>query len=172
VDGQDELITLLEDWTVGRAVPKSVADVLSVARSLLIDSYLTYEYSLVSVTWGLLALEASLKDCLLSAEEKDRRSFSDLISEAQRLGLITHDEASALGIAAALRNRIVHGYLQPKPLLESYSPKHAVAMLESIHNAVSDLYERALGLARANAHEESESSSNSTGLRAGAIYHR
>jgi hypothetical protein len=143
VDSQDELIAIVDDWTVGQAVPASVADVLNVARSLLIDSYLTYEYSLVAVTWGLLALEACLKDCLLSGEEKDRRSFSHLIAEAQGLGLITHDEASALGLAAALRNRIVHGYLQPKPSLQSYSPKHAVVMLESIHQAVSDLYERA-----------------------------
>jgi hypothetical protein len=139
---QIELVALVDGWTVGPAVPESVADVLSVARSLLIDSYALYAYSLVAVAWGLLAMEASLNGCVPGGERQDRRSLRLLVAEAQRHGLITHDEASALGTAVTLRNRIVHGYLQPKPLGQSYSAKDAVLMLESIHLAISDFYER------------------------------
>jgi hypothetical protein len=153
VGNQPELIALVEGWTVGPAVPESVADVLTVARSLLIDSFVTYAYSLVAVTWGLLAMEASLNGCLPSGEGQDRRSFRRLIGEARRRGLITNDEASALGLAASLRNRIVHGHLQPKLSMQSYTPHDAVVMLEAIHQAVSDLYERAGAQVVANEHE-------------------
>lgn len=137
-----ELIALVDRWTVGPAVPGSVGDILSVARSLLIDSYELFAYSLVAVTWGLLAMEASLNGCVSGAKRQDRRSFGLLVAEARTCGLITPDEASALGTAATLRNRIVHGSLQAKPLAESYSAKDAVLMLESVHLAISDIYER------------------------------
>lgn len=140
---QPELVVLVDDWIVGPTVPESVADVLRVARSLLIDSYLTFPYSLVAVTWGLLATEASLNGCVPSVKRQERRSFRILVAEAQKCGLITDDEASALGTAATLRNRIVHGYLQLKPSPHSYSPSDAVVMLKAIHEAVTDLYQRA-----------------------------
>ena len=48
VSGKSELIVLVNGWAVGPWVPGSIADVLRVSRSLLVDSYVTYEYSLVS----------------------------------------------------------------------------------------------------------------------------
>jgi len=140
------LVARIEAWTVSDAVPESIADVLRVARALLIDSYFIYEYSLVAATWALLATEACLKDCVPRNSDKgpDKRTFGPLIREALRRGLIRQDEADALRGAAELRNRIVHGYLRPKDPGESYTPQDAMVMLESIHEAVSDLYARAL----------------------------
>lgn len=49
---QSALAARVEGWTVCDAVPEPVADVLRVARMLLIDSYYEYSYSLVAVTWA------------------------------------------------------------------------------------------------------------------------
>lgn len=138
-----DLVSSVQSWAVGAAVPPPVADVLITARRLLIDSYSAYEYSLVAVIWALFALEASLKDYLsVRAESWERRTFGALIREAWNSGLVTQEEAVALRSAARLRNRVVHGYLQPKPPPHSYLPQDAMTMLEAIHEAVSDLYAR------------------------------
>jgi len=143
---QADVATRVSDWAVGDAVPAPVADVLRVARMLLIDSYYVYDDSLVAVTWALMAAEASLKRCMpFMAGGPDKRTFVTLVAEAagQKRGLITKEEAAALRGAAELRNLIVHGHLQVKPASESYSPTNVMTMLEAIHAAISDIYARA-----------------------------
>jgi hypothetical protein len=142
---QAELADRVNHWTVGDAVPEKVADVLRVARTLLIDSYTTYDYSLVATTWGLLVTEASLRGCLpIAGARQDKRTFVQLVATARRRGLITKEEANALGGLAGLRNLIVHGHLQPKAPDHSYSANDALEMLEAIHDAITDIYMRAL----------------------------
>jgi hypothetical protein len=134
----------VEHWTVGAAVPTPVAEVLRTARKLLVDSYRAFEYSLVAVGWALFALEVTMHDCtMLIGPNSARRTFGASISKAQRSGLITQEEANALRLAADLRNRIVHGYLLPKPRPHSYAPHDALTMLEAVHDAITDLYTRA-----------------------------
>jgi hypothetical protein len=143
-----DLVSSVQSWDVGAAVPTPVAEVLAIARRLLIDSYSAYEYSLVAVIWALFALEATLKDCTsVPVDGWDGRTFGTLISEASNSGVITQEEAVALRGAALLRNRVVHGHLQPKPPPHSYLPRDAVTMLKAIHEAVSDLYGRARNFA-------------------------
>jgi Protein of unknown function DUF86 len=142
-----DLVSAVEGWAIGAAVPSPVVDVLGTARKLLVDSYCAFDYSLVAVSWALFALEASLKDCLsIQVSGMARLTYRALINEARSSGLITKDEAIALRTAAQLRNRIVHGYLQPKPPPYSYSPLDAMTMLGAIHEAVTDLYERTQAL--------------------------
>jgi len=115
VADHDDLVARVDAWTVSDAVPELIADVLRVARALLIDSYFIYDYSLVATTWALLITEACLKDCLVyAAKGPDKRTFGQLIDEAHRRGLIQQDEANALRGVAELRNRVVHGHLKPK----------------------------------------------------------
>ena len=132
-------------WQVDQAVPEGIADVLRVARALLVDSYHVYEYSLVAITWSLLAAEASLHGCLpVEDEQQDRRTFSTLVTQAKDRGLITKKEAGVLYQVVGLRNDVVHrGYLRPKPSPQSYSPHDVMEYLEAIHLAVSDIYHRA-----------------------------
>src|SRR5260370_32341704 len=113
-----DLISLVERWTVGAAVPAPVAEVLGTARKLLVDSYRAFEYSLVSVGWALFALEVTMHDCtMLIGPNSARRTFGGSISKAQRSGMITQEEATTLRQTADLRNRIVHGYLLPNLVL-------------------------------------------------------
>src|SRR5258708_22147690 len=89
---QSELAACVEGWAIGDAVPEPIADVLRVARMLLIDSYYEYSYSLVAITWCLLATEASLKGCMPTKEQRtDTRTFRPLVNEAagRKRGLIT-----------------------------------------------------------------------------------
>lgn len=138
-----DLVLSVQRWAVGAAVPTPIADVLATARRLLIDSYSAYEYSLVAVIWALFALEASLKDYMsVRADSSEGRTFGALINEARNSGLITQSEAVALRGVAVLRNRVVHGHLQPKPPPQSYLPQDALTMLEAIHEAIADLYAR------------------------------
>lgn len=144
---QDSLAEHINRWTVGDAVPPGVADVLRVARTLLIDSYYEYDYSLVAVAWGFLVLEACLHGCVpLGGEHReDRRPFGTLVRQAETDGLITRQEATTLLQVVKFRNDIFHrAYMQVKPPPESYSPNTALQMLESIHDAVSDIYGRAV----------------------------
>jgi hypothetical protein len=140
---QDDLAARIKQWPVSEAVPEPLAGVLQVARMLMLDSYYTYEYSLVAVTWGLLATEASLEGSMPAKDPgQDRRTFRNLINQAREHELITPAEADALKDAARLRNHIVHGHLQPKPPPDSYTPQNAMDTLQAIHEAVSDLYDR------------------------------
>jgi len=144
---QGSLAEHINQWTVGEAVPPGVADVLRVARTLLIDSYYEYEYSLVAVAWGFLVVEACLHGCVSPGDEsgEDKRSFGMLVKQAETDGLITKQEATVLFQVVKFRNDIFHrAYLQVKPPPDSYPPDTALQMLESIHDAVSDIYARAV----------------------------
>ena len=122
-------------WRVSDSVPDGVADVLRVSRDLFIHSYFVYEFVLTAVIWGLLALEAGLRDCL---DAESRESLHDLIVRAEGQGLFTAEEAAALDAGRQLRNRIVHGHLLP-----TFAPGVGAQMLQATHDAISDLYDRA-----------------------------
>ena len=113
----------------------------------MVDSYYVYEYSLVAITWSLLAVEASLRGCLPAEDEQqDRRTFGTLVTQAKDRGLITNKEARVLHQVVGLRNDVVHrGYLRPKPPPRSYSPHDMMEHLQAIHLAISDIYHRAAG---------------------------
>jgi hypothetical protein len=122
-------------WRVSSAVPDGVASVLRIARLLFVHSYFVYEFSLTAVTWGLLVLEASLRDCLQADE---RIPFARLIRDAESRSLLSHAEAEAIDAGRELRNRIVHGQL----LVTTLTPAVVGEMLAATHDAISDLYER------------------------------
>ncbi len=142
---QAELISVLEAWPLNDAVPGDLARVLCVARDILVDSYYEYEYTLVAMAWGLVALEAGLRGCL-GVPRDARATFGTLVGRARRAGLLTKHEAAALERhGAGFRNGILHGgLLLPKPPPTSYSPEDAMTFLQAIHDAMSDLYGRAV----------------------------
>ena len=141
---QAELISVLEAWPLSDAVPGYLARVLRVGRDLLVDSYYEYEYTLVAMAWGLVALEAGLRGCL-GVPQNTKATFGTLVGRARRAGLLAKEEAAVLQHhGAGFRNGIVHGgLLLPKPPPTSYSPEDAMAFLQAIHDAMSDLYGRA-----------------------------
>jgi hypothetical protein len=122
-------------WPIGEAVPDGVATVLRVSRDLFVQSYFVHEFLLTAVTWGLLALEASLRMCVQAGE---RDSLGALIRRARDGGLLTTDEANVLDAGRQLRNQIVHGALLPTSL----TPGMAEQMLLGTHEAISDLHMR------------------------------
>jgi hypothetical protein len=134
VDGRAELEHRLASWPVSSSVPSSVAEVLRVARSLYVRSLDVYEFSLVAVTWALMALEASLR---LVAPTDTQAHQKDLIDLATARGLLTAEEADSVHQARKLRNLIVHGHLLP-----SFNPLAAENMLQAVHEAICDLHDR------------------------------
>lgn len=122
-------------WPVGEAVPEGIARVLRVSRDLFVQSYFVHEFLLTAVTWGLLALEASLRVCL---QASDRDSLDVLIRRARDRGLLTADEAGSLDGGRQLRNHIIHGALLPT----NVTPGMAEQMLLGTHEAISDLHAR------------------------------
>lgn len=122
-------------WQLDNAVPVGVAEALRVAQALLIHSYYVYDFALVAATWSMLALEASLKDCVGALSEPKLVEVIDLATER---GLITKEGAEVLHATRRLRNEIVHGALLP-----SFPPSAAIQLVEGIHDAISDIYARA-----------------------------
>ncbi|MGA9876460.1 MAG: hypothetical protein WBQ21_11695 [Solirubrobacteraceae bacterium] len=122
-------------WPVSEAVPEGIATVLRVSRDLFVQSYFVHEFLLTAVTWGLLALEGSLRVCLKAS---DRDSLDALIRRARGRGLLTADEANSLDAGRQLRNQIIHGALLPTSL----TPGMAEQMLLATHEATSDLHAR------------------------------
>ena len=129
------LVRCAARWPVSEAVPEGIATVLRVSRDLFVQSYFVHEFLLTAVTWGLLALEASLGMCV---EAGDRDNLGALIRRARDSGLLTADEASVLDAGRQLRNQIVHGALLPTSL----TPGMAEQMLLGTHEAISDLHGR------------------------------
>jgi hypothetical protein len=112
-----------------------------------VDSYYEYGYSLIAVSWGLVVLEACLRGCLPppSDDAEDMRGFGALVSQARKSHFITRKEAAVLFKVVDIRNNTFHhAHLLPKPSPDSYTPETAISMLEAIHDAVSDLYARAV----------------------------
>lgn len=122
-------------WPVNEAVPEGIATVLRVSRDLFVQSYFVHEFLLTAVTWGLLALEASLRVCV---QASDRDNLGPLIRRARDRGLLTADEANVLNAGRQLRNQIIHGALLPTNI----TPGMAEQMLLGTHEAISDLHLR------------------------------
>jgi hypothetical protein len=136
-DGRAVIEHRLASWPVSPSVPASVVEVLRVARLLYIRSLDVYEFSLVAVTWALMALEASLR---LVAPPDTQAHQKGLIDLAAARGLLTAEEAESLHQARKLRNLIVHGHLLP-----SFNPLAAENMLQAVHEAICDLHDRDVG---------------------------
>lgn len=124
-------------WPVNEAVPEGIATVLRVSRDLFVQSYFVHEFLLTAVTWGLLALEASLRVCI---QARDRDSLDVLIRRARDRGLLSAEEANVLDAGRQLRNQIIHGALLPTSL----TPGMAEQMLLGTHEAISDLHARTM----------------------------
>lgn len=136
-------------WRLGEWVPDGVASLLLLARDLLVDSYFAYPYSFAAAEKALQALEACLRGCLPVPEgQVDKRGLGQLIDEGAgaRRGLLTAAEADVLRSSAKFRNDIAHGKIMchPDPI-EAYEPRDVLTFVESIHEAVTDLYERTAG---------------------------
>jgi hypothetical protein len=142
---QDDLVHLISRWQVGEAVPGGIADVLRTARSLIVDSYYEYDYTVVAGAWGWLIVEACLRGCMPAADAgKDRRTFGLLVKQAREEGLISKEEAGVLFKTVELRNAVFHrAHLQPKAGPESHLADAVLQMLEAVHECVSDIYARA-----------------------------
>jgi hypothetical protein len=138
---QDALRRHVNGWELSGQVAGGVAYILRVARSLLVDSYITYDYALPAVTWAMLGLERCLDGCVGAVQTGRPRGstrFETLIAMAEQHGLIDGQEARVLHGVRRIRNDVVHGALFPTFPLDA-----AVEMLSSIHGAVSDIYDRA-----------------------------
>jgi hypothetical protein len=131
-EGRAALAAEADGWRVGLAVPEDLAEVLRVSRELFVHSYFVYEFSLVAIIWALFALEAGLRGCVSASGKLDA-----LINLAKKRALISAEEAEALHGAQQVRNKVIHGQLLP-----SFKPDSAAQMLQAIHEAISDLYER------------------------------
>lgn len=141
---REEFEQHVSNWPVGDAVPHDMARVLKTMRSLLVQSFDNDEFSLVAVTWGLLALEACLRVCLcIRGENKD---LGRLLSLARHQGLITKPEFKVLDECRKIRNDITHGHLilALPPQDEAFNA--GIAMVAAIHGAIVDIYGRAAGL--------------------------
>jgi hypothetical protein len=68
------LVRTAAGWRNDESVPNAVAAMLRVTRELFVHSYFVYEFSVVAVTWSLLALEAALRDCLGTAAGESTRT--------------------------------------------------------------------------------------------------
>ena len=143
------LQTEVSRWRLGEWVPSGVARLLGLARDLLVDSYFMYSYSFAAAEKALQALEACLRGCLPIPEgELDRRGFGQLIDEGAgtRRGLLSAAEADVLRSTARFRNDIAHGKITcHEDPAKAYGPCDVLTFVESIHEAVTDLYERAAG---------------------------
>lgn len=134
-------------WTVSAVVADGVAGLLRLSRELLVDSYFKFEYTLVAAQKALEALEACLRGCVpVDDPEHDTRTFVPLVNQAagRRHALITAEEATTLRASGEFRNLVAHGriicHADPE---KSYEPKDAWEFVESAHEAINDLYERA-----------------------------
>lgn len=134
-------------WPVSAVVADGVAALLRLSRELLVDSYFKFEYSLVAGQKALEALEACLRGCVPADDpDHDTRTFVPLVEQAagKRHGLITAEEATVLRSGTEFRNLLAHGrIICHKDPEKSYKPKDAWEFIQSVHEAVSDLYERA-----------------------------
>jgi len=132
---------------VGAVVPSGVASLLSLARDLVVDSYFAYSYTLIAAEKALQALEASLRGCLpIESGQADRRGLGQLVTEGagQPRGLLSAVEADALRSTAEFRNLIARGkILCHEDPTKAYGPRDVLAFVESVHEAITDLYERA-----------------------------
>lgn len=136
-------------WRVGEWVPDGVASLLGTARDLLVDSYFAYSYSFAAAEKALQALEACLRGCLPAREgQVDKRGLGQLIVEGAgaRRCLLTAPEADTLRSSARFRNDIAHGKIMcHQDPAKAYGPRDVLTFVESIHEAVTDLYERTAG---------------------------
>jgi hypothetical protein len=127
-------------------VPDGVASLLSTARDLLVDSYFNYPYSFAAAEKALQALEACLRGCLPVPEGRvDGRGLGQLIDEGAgaRRGLLSATEADVLRSSARFRNDVAHGNIMcHEDPAKAYGPHDVLTFVESIHEAVTDLYER------------------------------
>lgn len=129
-------------WEVSDNVAGGVAYVLSVARKMVILANDDRDLALPAATWGLLALERCIIGCVgarLGKPVSSHVSLADLIDMAKTCDLISNQEADVLHGVRRLRNHIIHGALYPT----SFGPTDASEMLQSIHEAISDIYDRA-----------------------------
>ena len=135
-------------WRLGEWVPGGVVSLLRVARDLLVDSYFVYSYSFAAAEKALQALEACLRGCLPIPEgQLDRRGLNQLISEGAgaRRGLLSPVEFDVLRSTAGFRNDIAHGKITcHEDLAKAYGPTDVLMFVQSIHEAVTDLYRRAI----------------------------
>ena len=133
-------------WQVGSVVPSGVVSLLGLARDLVVDSYFAYSYALIAAEKAVQALEASLRGCLpIDSGQVDKRGLGQLVTEGagQRRGLLSAEEADVLRSTAEFRNLIAHGkILCHEDPAKAYGPHDVLTFVESVHEAITDLYER------------------------------
>lgn len=137
----------VESWPVGPSVADGVARLLKFARILLVDSYFAYQYTQVAGEKSFQALEACLRGCVPATGEKaDTRALGTLISDGRRCGLLSSEEAEVLrSNIRPLRNDFAHGKsICPEDFEQAYGPDAALDLVKSAHEAVTDLYSRAV----------------------------
>ena len=123
-------------WPTSAKVPGEIAEMLRVARDLLVHSYFVYEFGAVAVAWSLIAVEAALRN-RVADEASEREPLARVISKAEELGLLRADEVVALDAARKFRNSLAHAKGQSVFSLGMVAPMLAVA-----HEIVVNLYER------------------------------
>ncbi|HEV2634552.1 MAG TPA: hypothetical protein VGX23_05365 [Actinocrinis sp.] len=137
----------VDSWPVGPSVADGVARLLNFARNLLVDSYFAFQYTQVAGEKALQALEACLRGCLpVTDEDADNRTLSTLIREGRQCGLLKSEEADVLQSSTRpLRNELAHGrVICPEDSEQAYGPEAALDLVRSAHEAVTDLYARAV----------------------------
>jgi hypothetical protein len=134
--GWDDLKRIADSWEKDDRVAPDIARILKVACDLFVHSYFKYEFATVATAWSLLALEATLRDCL-GLQKEDRIGLKVLIGKAQGRGWLSAQEANALHAGRELRDQFVHA-----EDLAIYTPAMAAELLAAAHAAISDLYGR------------------------------
>lgn len=137
----------VDSWPVGPTVADGVASLLKFARILLVDSYFAYQYTQTAGEKSFQALEACLRGCVPPKdEEADTRALGTLIDEGRRCGLLSGEGAEVLqSKIRPLRNAFAHGKsICPEASERAYGPDAALDLVKSTHEAVTDLYGRAV----------------------------
>jgi hypothetical protein len=136
---QADLAGLARAWTSAPEVESGVAEMLTVARALFVQSWWRYEFQTVAVLWSLMAVEAALRTRFPS--QSTRTTLAQLLERARDSGALNDEEFVVLGAGRKLRNSLVHAVEQT-----TLGPGGTAPMLATAHLLINRLCsERAVG---------------------------
>lgn len=128
-----EVIARLDGIAPG--APPAIAEMLRVARALIVQSWWCYDFLTVSVVWSLMAVEAALRERLVKPEEPSP-TFKPLVRLAKLGGLLGEEDGKTLEAGAKLRDGLVHARGQVALTLGI-----AVPLVKISHELINRLYD-------------------------------
>jgi hypothetical protein len=124
------MLELTQTWPVTTATPDGPAALLKAARDMFALGFYSYELMASASVWSLFAMEAALRLRLESTAP-----LAKLIELAAERNLIPKGSDGALDAGRQVRNRVVHGGLQPV-----WSVGMAGPVMRTSHAVVAELF--------------------------------